>query len=218
MAEINGMADYGSPPVRVGRRLWRLWEKAFEMLARIEDPGGADCFLRLALRRYRGPLRVLPDGTRLAGGDLVGELHIKNEYVQSLTGGGEAGRSVALTLKVARHSLAVLAAVVRDDPRYRDIKALVGYTMLHRGIKRVGFSVFELSLGMRIATAIYERWLIVLYHRDGWRHVRRYWHKLVPKLVVLSRGQLMGWLGVQRGGPAEEDRRPAGEEGGHAYA
>jgi len=193
-------------PARAGRRLWGLWEASFALLARIEDPGGPECFLRLALRRYRGPRRPLPDGTVLAAGDLVGELHIKNEYLHALTAGGGAGRSAALGLRETRKALFILAGVLRDDPRFREVKALVGYTMLHRGTGRVGFAVFDLSRGLRTVIALYERWLLVLYHPDGWRHVRRHWRKLVPKLVVLSRGKLMAY------------RVPEGRGNAHAHA
>lgn len=188
-----------------GRRLWRLWEKVFALAARIEDPCGPQCLFRIALRRYRGPRLPLPDGTILASGDLVGELHIKNEYIRALTEGGTAGRWAALSLREARASLRRLACLMRDDDRFAQVRALVGYTMLHRGTGRLGFAAFDLSRGVRTAVALYERWLIAVYHPDGWRHVRRYRHKLVPKLVVLGREKLMEYLGSTGEGNAHAD-------------
>jgi hypothetical protein len=35
--------------------------------------------------------------------------------------------------------------------------------------------------------ALYEWWLMILYHHDGWTHVRRHRRKLIPKLVIISR-------------------------------
>jgi len=197
-------------PWRVLRRLWDVWERAFEKLARVSDPGGPDCLFRLAVHRYKGPQRDLPDGNRLVRGDLVADLHMKNDRIRALTASSPAEKAAVVLMRETVNSLPRLAAVLRDDPRFRDVKALLGYTMFHRGVRRFGFAVFELPPVYRIPIAFYEWWLMIVYHQDGWAHVRRYWRKLMPKLVVMSRKELLAR--AQHGGTLPRRSIPPGPE------
>ncbi|MDA8336418.1 MAG: polysaccharide deacetylase family protein [Peptococcaceae bacterium] len=195
---MDEMVDYNPPSLslRFIRSVWGIWEKAFEKLAGVSDPGGPDCLYRLAVRKYGGKPRVLADGTRLVRGDLLAELHMKNDRIMALTAGAQAEKSAVILVRESQNSLPHLAAVLQNNPRFRDVKALVGYTMMHRGVKRIGFSSYELPRAMRTAIALYEWWLMILYHHDGWAHVRRYRRKLIPKLVIISREKLLADQGL----------------------
>ena len=190
---MDEMVNHSPPsfPWLLLRGVWGIWEKAFEKLAHVSDPGGPECLFRLAVRKYGGKPRLLGDGTLLVRGDLVAELHMKNERIRALTAGARAEKSAIILVRESQNSVPHLAAVLRDHPRFRDVKAVVAYTMLHRGIKRIGFSTYELPRMTRMAIALYEWWLMVLYHHDGWAHIRRYWRKLVPKLVIISKEELL---------------------------
>jgi len=191
--KMEEMVNYNPPslPLRLTRGVWGIWERIFARLARIQDPGGPECLFRLAVHRYWGPPRVLGDGTVLARGDLVAEIHMKNEHIMRLTAGTRTEKSAFILVRQAQASLPRLAAVLAEDPRFAGVKALIGYTMFHRGIKKIGFSTYDLPRGIRLAVALYEGWLMVLYHQGGWAHVRRQWRKLVPKLVIIGREELL---------------------------
>ncbi|HUW65175.1 MAG TPA: polysaccharide deacetylase family protein [Spirochaetia bacterium] len=207
VVNMDEMVKENAPPpsLRLLRALWGIWEKAFERLAHVSDPGGPDCLFRLAVHRYGGQPQVLPDGTTLVRGDLVAELHMKNDHIMTLTAGVRAEKAAVILVRASQNSLPYLAAVLRDQPRFRDVKAVVGYTMLHRGVKRMGFSTYELPRGLRAAIALYEWWLMVVYHQDGLTHVRHHWRKLIPKLVIISREELLARQGLPKVQAHEEE-------------
>lgn len=175
------------------RQIWQVWELAFDKLAGLKPIGDEkENLFRLAVRDYRGQTMQLPDGTLLAPGDKVGEIHLNNHFLQHLT---SRARSLELTgimlLRETRRSLPLLARAIVQDPSYQGIKALIGITMIHRGTVQLGFTVHELSPGLRSVVAWYQRWLLYLMHPGGLAHLRRQWHKLVPKKVVISRQELL---------------------------
>lgn len=193
------------------RQIWQLWELTFDKLAGLKPIGNEkDNLFRLAVRDYRGQAMKLPDGTMLAPGDKVGEIHLNNHFLQQLT---SKARSIELTgillLRETRRSLPLLAQAIFQDPSYKGIKALIGITMIHRGTTQLGFSVHELSPCLRSVVAWYQRWLLYLMHPDGLTHLRRHWHKLVPKKVIISRQELFHrYLSEGTGWPERGNTNP----------
>lgn len=177
------------------KRIWSLWELLFERLAQIEGviADGRPTLFRLALRRYRGPLRALPDGTVIKEGDTVAELHFNNSILEKITVGNTTPEKIAImTIREARRSLPALAHWVENNPRYRQAKALMGLTMIHRGTERLGFTTFDLSPGlMRRLVSAYQSWLLVLFHPAGRHRIKEHRDKLTPKLVIISRDRLI---------------------------
>ncbi|SHE90664.1 polysaccharide deacetylase family protein [Desulforamulus putei] len=175
------------------RGLWQVWEFCFDRLAGLKPVGGQESNLfRLAVRNYRGQQMELPDGTLLLPGDKVGELHFNNEFLQRITATARSLELIGIMLlRETRRSLPLLAKAVSQDPTYQGIKALIGITMIHRGTSQLGFSVYDLTPGIRSIVAWYQRWLLFLLHPGGLSHLRRQWNKLVPKKVVISRQELL---------------------------
>ncbi|WP_003539996.1 polysaccharide deacetylase family protein [Desulfotomaculum nigrificans] len=176
---------------RLLRRLWRVWEFGFEKLAGLKPVGGNNLF-RLAVRKHRGSVMQLPDGTLLKPGDQIGELHFNNDQLQKINTTARSIEQVGVKLlKEAKNSLPLLAKVVAQDPSYQGVKAFVGITMIYRGSTKLGFSVYDLSPFTRPIVAWYQMWLLFLLHPGGLAHLRRQWDKLVPKKIIISRQELL---------------------------
>ena len=188
--KLEEMAFQDTPMVkRALRRLWQVWEYGFEKAVGLQPVGN---LFRLTVRNYRGKIMQLPDGTLLNPGDKVGELHLNNDLLQSITSTTASIERVAVrVLRETRRSLPLLAQKISQDPDCQGIKALVGVTMIHRGTTQLGFSVYDLSPGIRPVVAWYQRWLLFLLHPGGLAHLRKQWSKLVPKKVIISRQELI---------------------------
>lgn len=183
-------------------KLWQVWEWCFEKVAGLQPAG--DLF-RLTVRSYRGAVMELPDGTLLNPGDKVGELHLNNDLLQTISSTTRSIERIGVSvLRETRRSLPLLARAVAQDPAYRSIKALVGITMIHRGTKRLGFSVYDLPPGIRPLIAWYQRWLLFLFHPGGLTHLRKHWNKLVPKKVIISKQELVKRYLLDGVGPLAE--------------
>lgn len=173
------------------QNLWQIWELCFGRLAGLK-PLGENQLFRLAVRNYRGSEMRLADGTLVTPGDKVVELHFNNDLLQRMSSTARSLELVGIMLlRETRRSLPLLAKVISSDPNYQGIKAIIGITMIHRGTKQLGFSVYDLSPLLLPLVAWYQRWLMFLLHPGGLSHVRRQWHKLVPKKVVISKKELL---------------------------
>ncbi|MCL6557248.1 MAG: polysaccharide deacetylase family protein [Firmicutes bacterium] len=182
-------------PEKKIRPLFRLWDKAIRRLLRIEDvvAGGRPTMFRIALRKYRGKTRVLPDGTVLRRGDFIGELHVNNEFIQNISaslGEADPARLVFSAKKTARQSLAALAGWLKENPRYAKVKAVVGLSILHRGSQSLGFTPFEISPLLSLPVFWYESMYLAAYHPAGKARLAGHRQKLRPKLVAMSKEEL----------------------------
>ncbi|GAB6181862.1 polysaccharide deacetylase family protein [Desulfotomaculum defluvii] len=175
------------------RRLWQIWEFCFARMAGLKLVGNDKHVLfRLAIRNYRGKEMRLPDGTLLSPGDKVIELHLNNDFLQKITTSARSLEATAIgLLRETRRSLPLLAQAVYQDPACQGTKALIGVTMIHRGTRQLGFTVYDLPPVIGTIVAWYQRWLLFLLHPGGLSHIHRQWNKLVPKKVVISRQELL---------------------------
>lgn len=175
-------------------RLWQQWEKLFRFLFRIEDvfDGGKPTMFRVALRRYRGKTLPLPDGTVLRRGDLIGELHMHNEMLREINAGAgnDPAQMAFAAKKAALQALAALAGKLAEDPRYQNVKAVAGVSILHRGSRLAGFSAFAVSPLTSRLVGWYENLLLAIFHPAGKDRVSRHRKKLTPRLLVMSREEL----------------------------
>lgn len=93
---------------------------------------GRDDLLRAAVRHVKHDL-VLPDGTRIAAGDAIADLHIWNERVLGL---GPSGSDLGWASRVRRRidcSLTNLAICMEADPSLQSCKALRADTVFTAG-------------------------------------------------------------------------------------
>lgn len=173
-------------------RCWQIWEKCFATLAGVKQLS-TDSAFKLAVRKYRGKSLKLHDGTVVQSGDLLGEIHFDNTLLLKITSQSTGPEQAGLTLlRHVKKSLPLLAEVLSTDPNYRHIKAVIGITLINRGGDFFGFNSFELSPRIfKLVTTWYQRWLLIVFHPRGLSHLWQHRSKMVPKLLVMSKEQLI---------------------------
>lgn len=170
-------------------RAWNTWERTYDRIQRVQRIG-ADNIYRINLITYRGEPILDETGQVLAkSGDRVGELHLNNLRV--MTEETEPARVGIGLLRKAKASLPGVAAFVAVDPEYAEVPVLVSETLVHRGLKGLGFSVMDLpeNFGNRWIGG-FQLMIQRVYHPGADRSRMGF-----PKQVWISREQLLGkWL------------------------
>ncbi|MCL6638327.1 MAG: polysaccharide deacetylase family protein [Firmicutes bacterium] len=170
------------------RRGWSRLERVIRAAGGIADlPGDKTSILRVALRTYRGKDWPLPGGFILTRGDRYVELHLNNERLASMLDENTSTERMGLiALREARKSFPALVKMLREDRRYRDVKAVFAITLLHRALERLGFTSYGMRGILRPLAALYEKWLLGLYHPAGFESLKNYREKPEPRYVIMT--------------------------------
>jgi len=169
--------------------LWDLWENIFARLYKVERISSTN-LLRLSKAHYHGPRLYSPAGQMLAqNGDLVGEIHL--DSLRLAGNDADINQTGIRILRQIRESLAFLASYVANHPEYDGIQVFVGLTFLNQGVTKLGFQVQEMPATLFIRTVgLFQRLLMLVYRRSSPTSSQKYKHKQ-PKLVWISRQQLL---------------------------
>jgi peptidoglycan/xylan/chitin deacetylase (PgdA/CDA1 family) len=175
------------------RRLWGAIEKRIRWLAGIRDLEDGASIWRVALRRYRGKEWPMPGASMLRAGDRYLEMHINNDRLMSLLNENTSVERMAIiAMREVRNGLPAVSRLLISDKRFKDVKVILGITILHRGTERIGFTVYNMKPGpFRTVTGWYERLLLAFFHPGGFKNLRAYRTKLSPKYVVMTREELI---------------------------
>ncbi|MDA8065191.1 MAG: hypothetical protein M0031_06780 [Thermaerobacter sp.] len=176
------------------RLLWELYDRAFVFAARLRRVGrGPEALLVVRIVRHAGGPLTLPDGTRILPGTPVGELHYLSSHLRALHAHHRPEAAVGMAvLHSTLTSLEQLALFVVTQPAYRDLPAFYADTLFHRGAERLGFQIVELPPSCRKSfLRHYLRWLLAVYHPQGFRRLRRHADALEPKTLWMSRRELL---------------------------
>jgi peptidoglycan/xylan/chitin deacetylase (PgdA/CDA1 family) len=171
-------------------RIWLLWEQCFHVLFRLKPaiPDQRHSFLHYRITTYTGQPIILADGEQLIKGDRVVELHMDNSLLYEY--GKRARSPVQLAIQLIRameRTMPQLCATLlaRDD--IRSIKAIIGITMVHRGVEQFGFSVSDLpENGFSAVAKIYLKLLLSVIHPQGKARLAERREMLVPKQIAIS--------------------------------
>jgi peptidoglycan/xylan/chitin deacetylase (PgdA/CDA1 family) len=189
--EMSRMApQHISLPKRMIVSLWLLWEQCFHWLFRLQPAGlgSKDSFLHFRLSEYGGQTLALGDGIRLEKGDRVIELHMNNALLYEY--GRKARSPVQLAIQLIRameQTMPQLSRIVlaRDDAH--SIKAILGTTMVHRGVEKFGFVVAELPQSwFSFLAKWYLKLLLSVIHPHGTERLTERKELLVPKQIAIS--------------------------------
>lgn len=182
--------------------VWVLVEHLTARLQRIR-PVRSQAMLRYALMRYRGERVVLHDGTVVATGDPIIELHFDNHRLLELT---KSGTSPWPLLRQARSDLTALEKLLASGS-LGDIKALHGLTLFAPAGSRLGFEARPLPRTWRFALErFFMTGLVVLYHPAGWTaaaHQAARW----PGEVWMSRAILAHRYRIEGSSASEQSIR-----------
>jgi hypothetical protein len=145
---------------------WLFWEWLHRVYYRPTQaqPGA---FFRYVLYRHSGAPVSLADGTCLASGDLIAEIHLDNvEVSRRLSTSDWAGRPTAWAWVAMRQMAADLEMLAELLPP--EVRALHGVTLLARATRRLGFEVRPLPRTLKSDfTRLYMLGLLRIYNPRG---------------------------------------------------
>lgn len=172
--------------------LFEKWDQTVLRLMGVKDLSdkGRPTVFRVALRKFKEKQLPLPDGTILKKGDLVVELHLNNTFFKQFGERNELSMLGLLAKHKVQEDLPAIAGWIAANPRHDEIKAITGLTIIHRGSRLVGFHTFDLPPLKSFLIRLYESMVLVMLHPSGYRRITRYWKKLTPKLLVMSKIEL----------------------------
>lgn len=183
-----------SRPKKMLLAIWMMWEWCFERMFHIEPIDRNNPLLKLRIRKYRGSQTLtLADGEKIQPGDCVAELHFDNELLLQIGTGSQSPMQLAIQL-IRRTELLMpqIRHIIDTDPKYKDVKGLYGISIIHRGAKQLGFTVVNLPRGVfSFLTRYYLRFLLYVIHPLGRKRLREKPELLVPKIIAMSRKELV---------------------------
>jgi len=162
------MRKHGVPP-RFVLILWPVIDKLLRVVYHIK-PLKADgsSIVSLDTRHYKGPTRVLNDGSEVKTGDTIIELHLNNTWFKRRRELNlRASHSPREFLGCFAQDLQVLAQQIASG-MFGNITALHGSTLQHVAATRLGFQVEELPDNLwKRGARFYMAGLMQIYHLRG---------------------------------------------------
>jgi hypothetical protein len=158
-----------SVPPRFVLILWPVADRLLRVVYHIRPLKGDESgIIRFNLRHYKGPTKILNDGSEVKTGDTIIELHLNNAWFK---------RRRKLNLRASQSPREVLGCFAQDlhllaqqvaSGTFGNITALHSSTILHVGAKRLGFQVDELPDSLwKKGARFYMAGLMQVYHLRG---------------------------------------------------
>jgi hypothetical protein len=207
----------GAPAgVRPLPRVWQWVEDYFhhkyDMRVLENDP---EALIAYNLFRHSGAAVGLPTGETIRPGDLAMELHFRREALLPLIEDGDPRRVGLALRRLGERDMPRIARALENHPELREVKALHALTLFHRGIDKMGFTIFPMEEWWA------ERWFS-WYHRllmardakHGAERVRRCRDKLVTRHVWAGREAFIRQWSPTPPAAAAEAPRPAAARSG----
>lgn len=119
------------------------------------------------------------------------ELHFQNETLIALSQ-ANTNRAMVQGLKMTKQGLTDIARILLYHPDYQHIEVLQAVTLMNRGIELLGFHVEELpNQATTRRLEEYSRFLMGLYHPQGFRRLKQGTHEMSLKLVWMTKTELL---------------------------
>jgi len=126
--------------------VWNLLDPIYFSFTRLTFPEQSlSNIFRVRLLRYRGKSIMLSDGTCIEHSDLLVKIHLHNvrlltEFLH-LDNDVKKGRII---YRMVEQSLPGVYRYIHTHPKFREIKAIIGITMMHRGCTHLGFDIVQI--------------------------------------------------------------------------
>jgi hypothetical protein len=173
---------------------WMLWEKLFLKFFHIVAIDIANPLLKVRVREYTGNQTItLDDGEQITKGDLVAEIHLDNRILFQLSTSAASEMHLAIQIiRMMELFMPQINILLQNDPLWRDVKGLYGISLIHRGSRKLGFSVIDLPKGIfSFSTQLYLKLLLLVLHPQGKKRLQSKPQLLVPKIIAISKKELM---------------------------
>ncbi len=170
---------------------WLFWEWLNRTLYH-PAPAQPGAFFRYVLSRHHGAAVTLADGTVVADGDPIAEIHLDNaEIARRLSSGEQSGRATSWAWVAIRQMASDLAALAAPGRLPPEVRALHGVTLLASGTLRLGFEVRPLpkTLGNDFVR-LYMLGLLRIYNPRGDVRLAQAEPDAYPREIWLSRRAL----------------------------
>jgi len=158
-----------SVPPRFVLILWPVADRLLRVIyqsrpLKADDSG----IIRFNLRHYKGPTKMLNDGSKVKTGDMIMELHLNNAWFERRRNINlSASQSPREFLGCFAEDLRILAQQIASG-MFGNITALHGSTLLHIAARRLGFQVDELPDSLwKKGARFYMAGLMQVYHLRG---------------------------------------------------
>jgi len=187
----------GGVPPRFVLIFWPVVDRFLKLFGRIRTlKAGGGGIMSFSLHRYKGPARVLNDGSQVRIGDTLIELHMNNDWFR---------RRRQLNLRISQSPWEIISCFAQDlyllarqvvDGKFEGIVALRGVTFLYTGAKRLGFQVEELPDSLwKKGTRFYMAGLIRTYGLRTDERSRCRGKSIELKEIWLSKAALLSRYG-----------------------
>ncbi|NIK74924.1 peptidoglycan/xylan/chitin deacetylase (PgdA/CDA1 family) [Paenibacillus castaneae] len=194
--------------------LWLLWEKAFHIAFRLKTVGDTkDPAFHYRVTTYNGVPITFAEGGGVAKGDLVAELHFDNKMLSTIAATSKSPVATGIRmLREVEQALPLLANQLADDAEAKNIKAVYGVTMIHRGADRLGFEIFQLPEGwFAKSTRVYLRILIRVLttkHKTTKNHSSKKKKEVIsPRMLLMPAATISRYAAVKLSKIHEEAER-----------
>jgi hypothetical protein len=180
--------------------LWPVVDKCLRAISRTKPVRADDSgIIRFSLHRYKGPIRVLNDGSEVKSGDRVIELHLNNVWFKRRRNPYlSVSRSPREFLGCFAQDLQILAQQISSGT-FGDIAALHGSTLLYVAASRLGFQVDGLPDSLwKKGARFFMAGLMQVYHLRGEEAAGLREKPWELKEVWLSRAALLNKYGSQQ--------------------
>ena len=166
---LRGQLMPKSVPPRFVLMFWPLADRLLRVVRHIKPLIADDSgIIRFNVGHYKGPTRVLNDGTEVKGGDTIVEVHLNNDWFKrrrNLNLG--ASQSARAFLGCYAQELRILARQVASGT-FGEIVALRGITLLGVAARRLGFQIDEMPDSLwKKGARFYMAGLMQVYHLRG---------------------------------------------------
>lgn len=122
--------------------VWRLIDAIYFLFTRlqyIKNKYGDKTLLRVRVIKYKGRTVTLSDGTAINKNDKLIKIHLHNvRLLNSFNRLGDIQKGLAV-YRTIEESLPFVCRYVNMHKHEREIKGLIGITLLHKGCKKLGF-------------------------------------------------------------------------------
>lgn len=180
-------------------RVWVVWERLFARLTGVMELTET---IHLARTRYHGPPLEADGQVLVRSGARCLDIHFANLAMSSELGDRDASSRVSEGLRAILRDFGRIGVMLRDDPRFADVEALIGTALFHRPAGRMGFHVQDVpSRWRRRALSWYARLIRRMY---GGQSVGRSLGSREVRFVWMTRQEFIERFAPER--DAEEGR------------
>jgi hypothetical protein len=179
---------------------WPVVDRFLTLVGHIRPLKADDSgIIRFSLHQYKGPNRVLNDGSEVRIGDTLIELHVNNDWFK---------RRRKLNLRISQSPWEILDCFEQDlrllaqqvvDGKFEGVAALRAVTFLHTGAKRLGFQVDGLPNSLwKKGARFYMAGLMRIYNLRTDDAPRRRGRSTELKEIWLSKAALLSRYGPKQ--------------------